>query len=338
MLTSRFLQLILSFAGRLKTLQEELDKKDGTKNQFVRGVGNTPFFVYSFSHEQLTAVRRMYEKNELSGLYFDATGQMAKQPKDVKKRTLYYAGVITFKVQDCDKATIVPAFHALMSDHDIPAMKSMLTSYKDKLVEVTRVWPVFKFVVSDGNFAALHALCEVFNNMDLITYINTIFDKINSDDPCFDLLTQIKLCCAHLMKNQANLLSTSYRTSDAAVIYNVKCMLAAMFDKDWTEILNYWKRLNVLFNSEFETEETQKAFSEIQEEICKANDIDIDLPDQVEDIFQDQAGKKKMSLYERSKFYIALRQIKAKVNNKKLTRRTKNPYYNPEFEAKFLKR
>ncbi len=328
----------MSFTGRLKTLQENADMKDGTRNQFIRAVGNNPFFVHSFSHEQLSFVRDMFEKNELSGLYFDATGKMAQQPKDVNKRTLYYAGVVTFKVQSCDQATLVPAFHSLMSSHDISAMKNLLTSYKDKLVDVTNVWPVFKFVVSDGNFAALHALSEAFNGMDLITYINTIYDIIHSDDPCFDLLTQIKLCSGHLMKNQANLVSTSYRTSDATVTYNVKCMVAAMYDKDWTEIQEYWKRLHLLFNSEFETEDTRKAFSEIQKEIGKGSDLNVDSQEPVENIFENQAGKKKMALYAKSKFYIALRQIQTKIDYGKGTRRTKNPYYNPEFEATFLKR
>lgn len=115
-----------------------MDKKNGTKVQYIRGVCNNPFFVHSFGHEQLAFVRVLFKKkNGLLGLYFDATGRMAQQPKDVDKRTLYYAGVLPFKVQDCDQATIVPVFDALMSNHDIPAMKNLLMSYKDKLVEVT---------------------------------------------------------------------------------------------------------------------------------------------------------------------------------------------------------
>lgn len=198
------------------------------------------------------------------GLYFDATGRMAQQPRDIKKRTLYYAGVIPFKVQDSDQATLVPAFDAIMSDHDIPAMKNLLLAYKDKLIEVVHQWPDFKFVVSDGNFAALHSLYEMFNNMDLISYINLIFDKIQGDNPLFDELTIIKLCCSHLMKNQANLVSASYSTAEPTVVYNIKCMIDAIYDKNWIEIQEFWKHLHVLFNSKFENKQTRIAFSKIQ--------------------------------------------------------------------------
>ncbi|XP_037048341.1 uncharacterized protein LOC119082801 [Bradysia coprophila] len=325
--------------GRFKTLQEEQDTNLGTKDQYIRGVGNSPFFVHTYSYEQLRFVRDLHKKNGLLGLFFDATGRMAQQPRDINKKTLYYAGTIPFKIQDCDQATIVPAFDALMSDHDIPAMKSLLSSYKDKLIEVTHTWPVFQFVVSDGNFAALHAICESFNNMDLISYINLIFDKMHSDDPSFDLVTQIKLCCAHLMKNQANLVAKLFSTADSVVIYNVKCMIAAMYDKNWTEICKYWKHLHVLFSSEFENKHTREALTAISSEISAGNDLNGEALDIVTEKFQHQKFKKSATLYEQSKFYIALKQIETpKLSNTKSKPTKKNPYFNPAFEEKFLKR
>lgn len=300
-------------------MQEEIDKKNGTKTKFIRAVGNNPFFVYSFSYDQLVYVRDMLKKHGLLGLYFDATGRMAQQPKDVNKKTLYYSGTIPFKIQDCDQATIVPAFDALMAEHNISAMKNLLTCYKDRLIEVTHKWPVYKFVVSDGNFASLHAICEVFNNMDLISYINLIFDKVTSENQTFDEITQLKSCCSHLMHNIAILVSESYETADKTVIYNVKCMMAAMFDQNWTEIQSHWRNVHVLFNSKFENPSTKKAFSEMQKSFKKGSDISIDLTE-IEETLEALNVKKYLTLYERSRFYIALRQIQMDVNSGKVNR------------------
>lgn len=144
------------------------------------------------------------------------------------------------------------------------------------------------------------------------------------------------------MKNQAELVSSLYETADHVVKYNVKCMVAAMYEKDWTEILVYWKRLHILFNSEFETKQTRKAFSEIQQEISVGNDlsVEIDTLEKVEETFQKESSKPNSTLYARSKFYIALKQTQTDVKCGKTNAKTakKNPYYNPVFEEVFLKR
>lgn len=58
----------------------------------------------------------------------------------------------------------------------------------------------------------------------------------------------------------------------------------------------------------------------------------------VEETFRFVKDKKNSSLYARSKFYIALRQIKVNLTAGKMKGGKLNPYYNPSFEEKILKK
>lgn len=169
-------------------------------------------------------------------------------------------------------------------------------------------WPVFKHMVTDYSRPILNAICDAFNNMTLIEYVNLIHKCINSNNNIqLKKVTEIHLCFSHLMKNISRVIKRHYKDNNSFIYNKLFGIIRFIFEElDIDVIRKMWILLNRLCN-------------EKSDELARIIIIDIDIEMQmhsktkrnddnyenenVSDDSTDENLEQECTLYNQSAFY-----------------------------------
>lgn len=102
----------------------------------------------------------------------------------------YYAGVVNIH------GKIVPLLNFVTSEHNIAAINSYLMHFKHCFGQK---WPIFRMVVIDFSMAILNAVCEPWNKLSLIDYINLCYKHCKSGETNTNCIV-IMLCGSHFQQ------------------------------------------------------------------------------------------------------------------------------------------
>lgn len=127
--------------------------------------------------------------------FFDASGGMFKNVD--KKSNFLYSAVM----HDYVNQKIIPAFEFVTNNHTESNLKIYLSRVKDMFND-----EVAPFVVVDEAWPSINAISSIFNNCDILSYINWTWDVIHTDIGANEVFhghikTRIILCHVHLSRN-----------------------------------------------------------------------------------------------------------------------------------------
>jgi len=145
-----------------------------------------PIGCLFFSVKHFTSIQSVIDKNSLV-LHLDATGSVVRKINVKGKRIYYYAGVVNIN------GKIIPLLNFVSSEHNISAISCYLMRFKHCFGQK---WPIFRTVVLDFSMALLNAVCESWNKLSLIDYINNCYKYCKSDEPNQQFIV-ILLCGSH---------------------------------------------------------------------------------------------------------------------------------------------
>lgn len=113
-------------------------------------------------------------------------------------RIYFYAGVIAVNILNEKTAKVIPIIQFVNGKHDSFNIKIPLDEMKTEFHKLfpNDPWPI-KYAVTDFSFASLNALCYAWNRMDLIEYINVVFNALVSESDS-RICTYLQLCVGHL--------------------------------------------------------------------------------------------------------------------------------------------
>jgi len=139
-----------------------------------------------FSVKRFNSIQSVIDKSSLV-LHLDATGSVVRKLNEKGKRVFYYAGVVNID------GKLIPLLNFVSSEHNIAAISCYLMRFKHCFGQK---WPVFRTVVLDFSMALLSAVCESWNKLSLIDYINNCYKYCKSDKPNQQFIV-ILLCGSH---------------------------------------------------------------------------------------------------------------------------------------------
>jgi len=143
-----------------------------------------PIVCLFFSVKHFTSIQSVIDK---SSLVFHLDGSVVRKINAKGKRVFYYAGVVNID------GKIIPLLNFVSSEHNIAAISYYLMRFKHCFGQK---WPIFRTVVLDFSMALLNAVCESWNKLSLIDYINNCYKYCKSDEPNQQFIV-ILLCGSH---------------------------------------------------------------------------------------------------------------------------------------------
>lgn len=210
-------------------LKKKIDKESISKHATLHNLMVRPFCIYALSITQLNVLKKLKaEKIILTG-HIDSTGKVVRTPKGVNGDVLYTIGATNIKNIDGKTALNFPFLEMLSTENTAFRIRSLLEFFKNECEKNSLSnWPLFNHMISDFSRPMLYAICEAWNNMKLIDYINLIYDcfKSNNFQP-MNSLTKIHLCYSHLMKNFSRTIKKHYnqKNDSDVVVMRIFCIM-----------------------------------------------------------------------------------------------------------------
>ncbi len=125
----------------------------------------------------------------------DATGKIhrkiSKQPKP-----FYYSIV----AHDTFSESIIPVAEFVTTANDQNNISIHLNEIKRKLQEATKTAILPKIIITDMSWALINAVLKVFNNCNMLTYLNWCYRKLFENEQS-DLNILYYTCSTHFLKN-----------------------------------------------------------------------------------------------------------------------------------------
>lgn len=171
----------------------DIIKMQNDHSNYIQEV-SVPFNVKVYSVEQLNVLKHNKLNNRLPLIYFDATGNIVKKPKNVKKKIYLYSAVMSLPT-----GRIFPLFEMISADHYSKTIFKIFNDFRI-FAEEKGKWPIFQGVVTDFSFANLHAISKACNWLTLSEYIEETFQILTNIKKISSKLVTIHLCTAHVMK------------------------------------------------------------------------------------------------------------------------------------------
>lgn len=101
-------------------------------------------------------------------------------------------------------------------------------------------WPVFDHVVTDYSRENLYAISRSWNNMNLIDYINLIYDVIHGkSNDILNKISQMHLCYAHLITNFQRIIEKRFKILSTTETDQLLIL----------RLLNYFANMEVRYDS-----------------------------------------------------------------------------------------
>lgn len=236
---------------------------------------------------------------------------------------------------DKEMSRLLPIIEFLSGEHDTFNISIALKLYKHAFHRKypSKEWPI-KHCVTDFSFALLNAVCQSWNNMKLITYINYVYLFANGtysaeDLKNFGIHTFHQICIGHLSKGHSQDISK----------YFPKCNNT--FDVKSLETLRtIWTNLSVILLSKYITKEVENSFKTLTQIITKNPTTDIEIEESEDDI-NDKLPvdvHEHQSMYEESLFYQNFKALSYNPEFASTTKGLANGFHSPEYHDVFLKK
>ena len=190
-------------------------------------------------------------------LFFDATGSVIVEVKNQKKVFLYSL-VSHDKTNDC----IIPIADFVTSAHDSTTIAKYLLSIKSHL-ELNSV----SIIVTDFSWALMNAVLLIFNNCNILTYLNWCYDHIYCQgivNP--HLKTLLVHCSCHTLKNVVRK-SKNIKCEDNVRRAFIFCFSLLQESLSSHQFEAYLINIFNLFNQKFETNSLLYSFTYLKKEI-----------------------------------------------------------------------
>lgn len=203
------------------------------------------------------------------------------------------------------------------------------------------IWPAFKYAITDYSRALLNSVSWAFNQVSLLSYVNTTHDWImkNSKEN-FEEFTRIHLCYAHVQRNFIRILKKHYPTKNDS---SLRCQIFKFLDIIANEtIYEKVKKMWVLLSKICRT----KDLSLIQNDINEFNVILGSTKFNAEEHFDDSDNDsltlhvvndnldlaKEKLIYKKSQYYIDIQKLVTDHYEKTTQQNSNfNPFFNPDF-------
>lgn len=248
-----------------------LDVKNKTEESeiFLQNVSAGPFFVFSFSEQQIQVLLKMISDGDIVVLYVDATGSVVAAPQGITNRIYYYTGLLSLSICDEETAVLFPLLEMVSASHDAYTIGCWLRKFRFTMSQVTNKWPVFNHLVSDFSYAILNAAADALNRETLIDHVNNTFLRIVNGGLLEDaLVVFLHICCNHFMKTVTKDINIFFpkENSSTKVRTLLKEVIAAMFNmSDLETIAAVYKNLYILLTSKFVSEKVPLALKALIE-------------------------------------------------------------------------
>lgn len=183
-----------------------------------------PLGCLFFSIKHYHSIQSVINRQSLV-LHFDATGSVVRKINAKDKRVYYYAGVVNIH------GKIVPLLNFVTSEHNIAVINSYLMHFKHCFGQK---WPIFRMVVIDFSMAILNAVCEPWNKLSLIDYINLCYKHCKSGETNTNCIV-IMLCGSHfqhMISRCINSITKSKRVHD----FVLNCIALLIISTDFKTI------------------------------------------------------------------------------------------------------
>lgn len=161
---------------------------------FVQALGIFPFFVTFYTEMQVIAFIRSCKEESGGMLHFDSTGSIVRRLPQ-QSAPFLYCGLM-------GKQNL-PAFEFITSRHDADWLSSLIQLFLRDVRLANGGRPVtLRHIITDFSYAIIHAVLSAFNNMTLLTYVQTTYSVLlrRCTAERIQSLTFITLCAAHSMK------------------------------------------------------------------------------------------------------------------------------------------
>jgi len=114
----------------------------------------------------LAIVKHLFKQGVLTTIHVDSTGSIVRPPQNSTKLTIYYYACV---VRIGKIETVCPITDMVSATHDRETVTEWLKCLKDLVIaEDPSIWPHFKNVVTDFNWAFVHSISKAWNCKEII--------------------------------------------------------------------------------------------------------------------------------------------------------------------------
>ena len=245
----------------------EYKKIQELKNiNFIREICYMPLRLFLIHEEAFKIIKQEIKQNGFLSLHLDCTGSLLN--KYHEKQPFYYSVCLpSFKVNSeiCPQVSVADA---ILTDHSTHSIKTWLGKFLQLIEKNTNRSHVVKKIEVDFSWAFLHASVEVFNKVDLKTYLQRSFDVCTKvkEVSSYSFFTIVHMCSAHVIKAIANNLS---KATSKRVIKNkfLFCFARLQNSTDLYSAKKFFFHIVVVFTSEFESKNFFESLTQINNQI-----------------------------------------------------------------------
>ena len=199
--------------------------------------------------------------------YFDATGGIHKKVNGQKQLLMY-----SIVCHDKKNKSLVPMVDFFTTSEDQTTIISYLTFveryFSDNIKTGLTLAPI---IVTDQSAALMNALLKVFNGCSRLSYINWTFENLINNKKMQSIKKIMKVhlinCAFHLIKIVIKSVKKKSKANERINKFFVFCFTILQTSLYVDDFLNNLKHIYVLFNSKFQTSETQNSFDFLKKKL-----------------------------------------------------------------------
>lgn len=311
------------------------------ESSWIRHASLHPFYVQCWSVEQIEMLK--YHKNQLNGeelvAYLDASGSFFKSVNEHPE--YYYSLVIPLIIKNKEPADPISIADMVSCSHTINTITLWLKSYRTFIEKEFKMWPIINTIVTDYSFAQIHSILDVFNNCDIIKYLQNQYTFVTQNKNLQNLV-KLHLCISHLMHCFTTDVNSSFRKGTKANKILKEIFAAIIIEKSYENVKDIFKNLSVLLKNKYITDDVMSSLNKISAIISeKENIISLKYEETCDDVDTFQLSNRNFNktLYSQSPFYIEFKEISDSIEGSQLKFKSSaiNLFFNETFLEKMLK-
>lgn len=225
----------------LAAYQSALNEISPTNRGYIRFRSGEPFSVHLFSEDQLGLL-----KSSPNVLYLDATGNIVRGLRGIKKRFLLY----TIVKPSCNGP--IPVADMITSSHDTFSISTFLNNFILSAARHVKLSNSFLFntsvcqlVVTDFSWAIIHSVLRSLVGTDIDHYLQTMFDALINDkkvDMCL-----LFICSNHFIHNTSRQLRKKHPKISKQDFQDFMQMLVfLMYTENFTAFLKVFDNMCII--------------------------------------------------------------------------------------------
>lgn len=313
------------------------NKKQYKSDVFIRRFSLDPFVVFAFSNNQLQCLKLYFNQSDNISVNFVVTKSLITYSEEY---LFYYACVVPIDNKETTESIPLMEFVAKdeLEEFDVKMLVSEFTNELNKKYPAIG-WPIKNCVV-DFNFNFLNGICQGWNKMSLITYINHTYSmasELLSIDNLkeYGITTWLQFDVGDLCKEHTNDIRQYFPNMDSKHQGILKNIFAGMCHvSDMNVLRNIWRDLSAIVLNKYLNQKVDtalKSLTMIAVEDIEDEDMRFDYAKLPSDIYQYEG------IYQQSLFYQHFNSITYR-KTIELTVGSTNPFHSEEYTDMFLKK